>query len=193
MDRIVYNLIFLFLAYLIGSIPTALIVSHSIAKLDIRQLGDGNMGARNTQHVFGWRAGFIVGCVDFSKGAVVVYLAKFFGLNLTWQMLSGAAVVAGHDFPIFAEFRGGQGMAASVGTMSILFWQETLIGLIVFSLVYLLTHNFDLSASAGLGLMVYFLIKNLKPSGLLIYTVVLLLTIPMKKIWDSHHRLSGGV
>jgi acyl phosphate:glycerol-3-phosphate acyltransferase len=123
----------------------------------------------------------------------VIYLARSFGLNLTWQMLSGVAVVLGHDFPIFAEFRGGQGMAASVGTMSILFWQETLIALITFTLVYLLTHNFDLSAAAGLGLMVFYLVRNLRPTNLVIYSVVLLLTIPAKKIWDAHHRLSGGI
>ncbi len=72
MFHAVYSLIFLLLAYLIGSLPTALLVSRAIAHLDIRRLGDGNMGARNTQHVFGWRAGLIVGFVDFIKGAMVV-------------------------------------------------------------------------------------------------------------------------
>lgn len=192
MFQAVYSLIFLLLAYLIGSFPTALLVSRVIAHLDIRHLGDGNMGARNTQHVFGWRAGVLVGFVDFTKGALVVYLARSFGFNLVWQMLSGVAVVAGHDFPIFAEFHGGQGMAATVGTMSILFWQEALIGLIIFTLVYLLTRNFDLSASTGFGLMVFLLVKNSRSLNLVAYSVLLLVVIPLKKFWDSNHRFSGG-
>lgn len=192
MIQTIYPLIFLILSYLVGSLPTALLVSRAIAKLDIRRLGDGNMGARNTQHVFGWRAGVLVGFVDFTKGALLVYFAKSFGFNLVWQMLSGMAVVAGHDFPIFAEFRGGQGMAASLGTMSILFWQETIIGLIIFTVVYLLTRNFDLSASTGLGLMVLFLVKNSRSYGLIAYSLFLLLVIPLKKYWDSNHPFTGG-
>lgn len=189
----VFPLIFLILAYLAGSFPTALLVSRALASSDIRLLGDGNLGARNTQHIFGWRAGIGVGIVDFFKGALLVYLAKSLNLNQTWQIFTGVAVVAGHDFPIFAEFRGGQGMAASLGTMSILFWQETLIGLLAFSLIYLLTRHFDISASIGLGLMVLVLVKNSKPADLIAYSLFLLLIIPIKKMWDSHHRFNGGV
>ena len=151
------------------------------------------MGARNIKHVFGWRAGVLVGFVDFFKGALVAYLARSFGFKLSWQLLSGVAVVAGHDFPVFAEFRGGQGMAASLGTMSILFWQEFLIGLLFFTLIFLLTRHFDLSASVGFGLMVLFLVKNLKPLDSIVYSIFLLLVIPIKKIWDSHHPFTGGV
>lgn len=191
MYQTVYSLFILLLAYLVGSLPTALLVSRAKAGLDIRRLGDGNMGARNTQHIFGWRAGILVAFVDFAKGALMVYLARSFGLNLVWQLLSGAAVVAGHDFPIFAEFYGGQGMAASLGTMSILFWQETLIGLLAFALIYFLTHHFDSSASAGLGLMVLLLIKNSRPLSLIAYSIFLLIVIPLKKNWDSKHRYTG--
>lgn len=178
-------------SYFIGSFPTALIVSRSIAKSDIRLLGDGNMGARNTKHVFGWRAGFIVACVDVLKGALVVFLVRAAGFNLTWQMLAGLIVVLGHDFPVFADFRGGQGMATGIGTLSVLFWQETMIGLIFFGLIYLLTRNFDISAAAGLGLMVYFLVKSTHPFSMVIYTIILLLIIPAKKFWDAHHRFAS--
>jgi len=188
----IYPFIFLLAAYLIGSFPTALLVSHSIDHSDIRGLGDGSMGARNTQHVFGWRAGFIVALIDFCKGAGVISLARLFELNLTWQILSGVAVVLGHDFPLFADFKGGQGMAASLGTMSMLFWEETLIGFLLFALVYLMSRNFDLSASLGLGLMVLLLVKNLKPHSLIAYSVLLLVCIPIKKFWDSRHRLPRG-
>lgn len=180
------------IAYLVGSIPTALIVSRQIAKVDIRLLGDGNMGARNTQHILGWRSGIIVAWVDFLKGALIVLLARSWQMDLTWQMLAGGITVFGHDFPIFADFKGGQGMATSLGTMSILFLEETLIGLICFGIIYMVSRHFDLSAACGLALLVYFLVRNLKSITYLTYTLVLLLMIPIKKYWDTKHRLSGS-
>ncbi len=183
----------LIIAYLIGSIPTALIVSRQIARVDIRLLGDGNMGARNTQHVLGWRAGFIVAWGDFSKGVGIILLARIMQMNLTWQLLAGGVTVLGHDFPIFADFKGGQGMTTSLGTMSMLFLEETLIGLICFGLIYLITRQFELSAAGGLALVVFLLVRNLKPFSLLTYTLALLLTIPIKKFWDAKHRLAGSI
>jgi len=183
----------LLIAYLIGSIPTALIVSRQIARVDIRLLGDGNIGARNTQHVLGWRAGFIVAWVDFSKGVGIILLARIMQMNLTWQLLAGGVTVLGHDLPVFADFKGGQGMATSLGTMSMLFLEETLIGLICFGLIYLITRQFDLSAAGGLALVVFLLVRNLKSFSLLTYTLALLLTIPIKKFWDAKHRLAGSI
>jgi len=183
----------LLIAYLIGSIPTALIVSRQIARVDIRLLGDGNIGARNTQHVLGWRAGFIVAWVDFSKGVGIILLARIMQMNLTWQLLAGGVTVLGHDFPVFADFKGGQGMATSLGTMSMLFLEETLIGLICFGLIYLISRQFDLSAAGGLALVVFLLVRNLKSFSLLTYILALLLTIPIKKFWDAKHRLAGSI
>ena len=183
----------LLMAYLLGSIPTALLFSKWIAESDIRRLGDGNMGARNTQHVFGWRPGFWVALVDLLKGMGAVALARWLKMDLTWQMLAGAFTVIGHDFPIFAHFRGGQGMAASAGTMLLLFYEETLLGLFVFGLVYLLTRHFDLSASFGFGAVVYQLVRSFKSFSLVFYALVLLLSIPLKKYWDSHHRFAHYV
>ena len=183
----------LLIAYLIGSIPTALIVSRQIARVDIRLLGDGNIGARNTQHVLGWRAGFIVAWVDFSKGVGIILLARIMQMNLNWQLLAGGVTVLGHDLPVFADFKGGQGMATSLGTMSMLFLEETLIGLICFGLIYLITRQFDLSAAGGLALVVFLLVRNLKSFSLLTYILALLLTIPIKKFWDAKHRLAGSI
>jgi acyl phosphate:glycerol-3-phosphate acyltransferase len=112
-------------------------------------------------------------------------------MDLTWQMLAGAFAVIGHDFPLFANFRGGQGMATAAGTMCLLFFQETLMGLFAFTLVYLLTRHFDFSASIGFGVVVFLLVRNLRSFSLVLYTLVLLLSIPIKKFWDSRHHFSG--
>jgi glycerol-3-phosphate acyltransferase PlsY len=175
------------MAYLIGSLPTALIVSRKLAGKDIREMGDGNMGARNTTHVLGWKAGILVAIIDFGKGALVILLCKEMAIPLIWQLAAGVCVVLGHDFSIFAQFRGGQGMATSLGTMGVLFIKATLIGLIIFGLVYLITHHFDLSAGIGLGSLVA-AIWNLHESHIfIVYAVLLFLMIPAKKFWHSRH------
>ena len=182
-------LLILLSAYFLGSIPTALIVSRVIAHADIRELGDGNMGARNVTHTLGWKAGIFVGVVDFSKGAIAVLLARYFDLSLAWQLAAGISAVIGHDFPIWAGFRGGQGMAAILGTLFVLMPTETLWGLIGFGTAYLLTRNFDLSAATGLGLLAFLAYLFDQPQVFLGYAVILFLSIPAKKALDWPRRM----
>lgn len=177
----------LLISYLIGSIPTALLVSRRMIGRDIRELGDGNMGARNTTHVLGWKAGICVAIGDFGKGALVILLCEKASLPLLWKLAAGVCVVLGHDFSLFAQFHGGQGMATSLGTMSILFTRATLIGLILFGLVYLFSRNFDLSAGIGLALLVVVLWSSQASVVLIGYAIVLFLTIPVKKLWHLRH------
>ena len=74
-------------AYLLGSIPTALIISKKIQGIDIRTVGDGNMGAHNTSHEIGTKFGIIAAIIDFCKGALPVLLAHLVGLNIGFQIL----------------------------------------------------------------------------------------------------------
>jgi glycerol-3-phosphate acyltransferase PlsY len=175
------------LAYLLGSIPSGLIVSRLAKGVDIRTIGDGNMGARNTSRSLGVRYGIIVGLADFCKGALAVLLARVFGLGIGIQMLAGAAAVLGHDFPIFAGFKGGQGLATTGGTLLVLFPMQTLIGAIVYGLLFLITRKSDLGASIGCGLTALMLGIQQEWAGL-VYIVMLLLSIPMKKLIDTSRR-----
>ena len=109
-------------AYLIGSIPTALIISKRYFDIDIREYGSGNMGATNTFRVLGSKFGTIVMAADMLKGIVAVALYNFFPhylhneLDRTNLMIGlGLAAVAGHIFPIWAQFRGGKGVATLFG------------------------------------------------------------------------------
>lgn len=176
-------------AYLIGSIPTGVWITHKKTGRDIRRMGDGNTGARNVSHALGYKEGFIVGLMDFTKGALAILFAQKVGLGIWWQISSGVCAVIGHDFPIFADFKGGQGMATMIGTMSVFFSRETISGLLLFGLLFLINRNFDLSAAVGLGAMVYLLWRSSQPDFFLVYAVGLLITIPMKKYWDSKHRI----
>ncbi len=176
-------------AYLIGSIPTGVWITQKMTGGDIRRMGDGNTGARNVTHVLGWKKGFFVALVDFIKGALAILFAKKMSLGIEWQIAGGVSAVVGHDFPLFAKFKGGQGMATSLGTMSVFFTHETITGLIFFGLLYLITHHFEISAAVGLGGLVYLLWKSSNPDLFLVYAVSLFVAIPVKKYWDAKHRL----
>ena len=136
-------------AYLLGSIPSAYIASHLILKKDIRELGDGNMGAKNTFHSVGWLAGAVVAAADIAKGALAVGLARAAHGSEELVLAAGACAVLGHDFPLFARFRGGQGMATILGVFGVLFPRETLIAVCMLGLVLALTRNWDLSCAAA--------------------------------------------
>lgn len=110
------------IAYLIGSIPTALIISKKYFDIDIREYGSGNMGATNTFRVLGSRFGTIVMIADMLKGVIAVSLYNFFPyylhneLDRTNFMIGlGLAAVTGHIFPVWANFRGGKGVATLFG------------------------------------------------------------------------------
>lgn len=116
------ELLLIILAYLIGSIPTSVWVSQHFFNIDIREYGSGNAGATNTYRVLGPKWGTFVMIVDMVKGIIAVSLAhlltqyadsdtKF--LNL--QIILGLAAVVGHVFPIWADFRGGKGVATLFG------------------------------------------------------------------------------
>ncbi len=110
------------LAYLIGSIPTALIISRRFFGIDIRDYGSGNMGATNTFRVLGPRYGTLVMVCDILKGVVAASLFTFIPyyfhheLERTNFMIGlGMSAVVGHIFPIFAGFKGGKGVATLFG------------------------------------------------------------------------------
>ncbi len=182
------RLALILVGYLIGSFPTALIYSQLTHKNDIRALGDGNMGARNTKRQFGFGAGVLVALLDILKGTFGVWLAMRAGLPLEWQMLAGAAVILGHDFPIFANFHGGQGFAATTGVFLAFFPMYTLLGFIVYSFLYLALHSSDIAAGVGMGLLV--LLFWLRDASLLMlgFMVMALLFVPFKQWLDRSRR-----
>jgi glycerol-3-phosphate acyltransferase PlsY len=179
------------LAYLLGSVPTALLVSRAVAGVDIREVGDGNMGARNVTHTLGWGPGILVASADFSKGALAVLLARALGLAVGWQLLAGIGAVLGHDFPIYEGFRGGQGMAATLGTLFVFMPAATIGGLAVFGASYAVLRSFDICAAMGLGTLAYLAWYLDQPRVLISYAVALFLSIPAKKAldWPRRRRL----
>ena len=109
------------LGYLLGSLPTAYLVTQRVggSPADIRQAGDGNAGAANVARLLGYRWGALVGAADIAKGAVPVLLLN--ALAGSWDtvsgpgLVSGVTAICGHVWPVWLRFRGGRGAATAVG------------------------------------------------------------------------------
>lgn len=106
--------IFALIAYLLGSIPSALIVGKIGYNIDIREEGSGNPGATNAFRVLGVKAGSIVVLADILKGTIATLLPLFFDVEIS-RLLIGIFAVLGHTYPVFARFRGGKAVATSGG------------------------------------------------------------------------------
>lgn len=175
-------------AYLMGSFPTAVIVSRQVAGVDIRQTGDANMGARNAAHVLGFKYGLLIAIIDISKGALAVMLANAFGLSLAWKIGAACCSLLGHDFPIFAGFQGGQGLATLTGNLLAFAPLETLIGLSVYGLLYALVRSSNIAAASAMGLQVILMILWAEPWPVIAYAVLANLSIPLKMHLDQPRR-----
>ncbi|WP_026561645.1 glycerol-3-phosphate 1-O-acyltransferase PlsY [Bacillus sp. J37] len=105
------------LAYLLGSIPSGLIVGKLGYGIDIREHGSGNLGGTNTFRTLGIKAGLLVTGADILKGTLAAALPLLFGLEHLHPLLVGIFAVVGHTYPIFAKFRGGKAVATSGGVL----------------------------------------------------------------------------
>jgi glycerol-3-phosphate acyltransferase PlsY len=103
--------------FLIGSFPTAYIAGRLTRGKDIRQLGDGNVGAQNAFRQLGAKVGVAVFFIDVGKGALAIAIAQVANVTQIWVLLTGAAVVIGHNWPVFLGFRGGRGEATTIGVL----------------------------------------------------------------------------
>ncbi len=186
---IVLHFWYLLLAgYRLGSIPSALIASRLVLSKDIRQLGDRNMGARNTFHAVGWLPAAFVAGVDIGKSALTIGLAQPLAAPDAIALTAGACAVLGHDFPLFAEFRGGQGMATILGVFGMLFPAPTLLSVAALGIFLALTRNWDLSWTADFILMVTVIWAEGQPVPRPIYLFLLLPTIAICRFmqnWQS--------
>jgi len=115
MTRMEY-VVFILIAYLLGSIPSGLIVGKIFYGVDIREHGSGNLGATNAFRTLGIKAGSVVIIADILKGTLATLLPIWFGADLH-PLIAGMAAAVGHSFPVFAGFRGGKAVATSGGVL----------------------------------------------------------------------------
>lgn len=148
---VLYEILFLIIAYLLGSIPNALIVSKLFFKKDIRNFGSKNMGATNTLRVLGVQYAALVFLLDALKAGLLVFLFTYNILDRSLiphlhPIYFGLISIIGHIFPIFASFKGGKGVASTTGVLLAFSPYCFLIELGVFLIVFLLTKFVSLSS-----------------------------------------------
>jgi acyl phosphate:glycerol-3-phosphate acyltransferase len=177
------------LAYFLGSIPTAVWISRYFFDVDIREYGSGNAGATNTYRVLGSKWGTIVMIVDVLKGLLATSLYIFIphylhtdaDLNRTNFMLGlGLAAVVGHIFPIWADFRGGKGVATLFGMILAIQPLVAVCCVGVFLLVLYLTRFVSLSsilASIAFAVLILFIFNEKVPLYRVFAIIVALLVI----------------
>lgn len=149
MDYILFGII----AYLLGSIPTAVWVGRAKYGIDVREHGSKNAGATNTFRVLGKKAGITVLSIDVVKGFIATFLPYLFNVGewqsdelITVQILASLMAVVGHVFPVFAGFRGGKGVATSLGVIIGLHPPAAGICIAVFLIVFILSQYVSLGA-----------------------------------------------
>ncbi len=151
--NVFYYALLILAAYLIGSIPSSILIGRIFYHLDIRDHGSGNAGAANTFRVLGWKAGVTVLLFDAFKGWISVRLAHFAGIVpgpseafMTQQLILGTTAAVGHIFPIYARFKGGKGVATFLGVALAIAPWATLISIGAFILALFLFNYISLSS-----------------------------------------------
>ncbi len=121
------TLIIMLLAYLFGSIPAGAWVARTYG-VDIQKVGSGNTGATNILRTLGWGPALVVAFFDIFKGGIALLIARLFGLDGLQLGLVAVSAVLGHNYSVFLRFRGGKGVATSMGTTVVL---DPLVGLMI--------------------------------------------------------------
>lgn len=184
-----YYVLFGLIAYLIGSIPSALIVGKVGYNIDIREHGSGNLGATNTFRILGVKAGAIVTISDILKGTIAVVLPALFDINV-YPLIIGVFAILGHTYPIFAKFKGGKAVATSGGVFLGISPLVFLVMILTFILTLYLSKYVSLSSIiAGLvSIMVSIFLKDI---GLTIaISIITLFVIYRHK--DNIKRIKNG-
>ena len=159
----------LVLAYLLGSIPSAVWIGKKYYGVDIREHGSKNAGTTNMLRVLGKRAAIPVFVLDFFKGFAAVSLMGLMRydpeITATWlinlKILAVFVAVLGHIFPVFADFKGGKGVATLVGAITGIYPQIILLCFAVWALVFIFSHYVSLaSMTAGCSFPLFVIIYS---------------------------------
>lgn len=182
----------LVIAAVVGSVPSAYLVARAGIGVDIRTVGDGNVGARNVYWQMGPMAGVQVLSADLAKGSGVVLVAQALGLTRMEVMAAGVVVAVANDYTPWLRFQGGQGMAVTMGVLMVLLPIETVVAVGVTLALLAVTRHWDASWAMGLALLPLISWFAGRPGDLILYPVVLLPLIGVKKLIDLPRARRAG-
>ncbi|MED3992899.1 glycerol-3-phosphate 1-O-acyltransferase PlsY [Priestia aryabhattai] len=146
--NVLTNAIIILLAYLIGSIPFALVIGKGFYKTDVRKHGSGNLGATNTFRTLGKKAGIIVLIGDIAKGSLAVCLQLMMNSHLH-MLAPGFIAILGHSYPIFAKFKGGKSVATAAGVFLAFSPLAFILGILAFLISLKISKYVSLSSPIG--------------------------------------------
>ena len=167
-------IVIVLLAYLVGSIPSGIIINKIVKGIDIREHGSGNAGGSNVFRILGWKYGVLVIILDALKGSLAVilvarlYLGSFPFPNATpfddftlVQIIAGVSAVFGHIWTIFAGFKGGKGIATALGFLVTIITIDMILALAVFGIVVLVSKYISLgSLSAAVSIPIILAVRE---------------------------------
>lgn len=188
------------LAYLLGSIPFAYLLTKAATGKDIRLEGEGNVGTRNAWRTAGPLAGALTLLLDAGKGAAAYWLGRRWGTSSSILYWVALGLMLGHGFPVWLGWRGGKGLAAACGFLAQIWPLPMLAATAIFLAARLLVPSFDLSFALGaLAFFVFTLLAGNDLAGalLIIFTLGLaglkrLVDLPYeRRILASHHQTEG--
>ncbi|WP_410208232.1 glycerol-3-phosphate 1-O-acyltransferase PlsY [Fusobacterium sp.] len=154
---------FLVMGYVLGALPNGVWIGKHFKKIDIREHGSKNSGATNSYRVLGPKYGLMVLVADALKGFLPPFVASHCGVTGNWLILIGMAAIIGHILSFFLKFKGGKGVATSLGVFLFLIPKVTLTLLLIFIIVVYATRYISLgSITAAVLLPIFTLISPLK-------------------------------
>lgn len=180
------------ISYLIGCFPSAYFLGKMYKNIDIRNHGSGNSGSTNALRVMGTKFGILTLALDVLKGIVAVLIGRAI-LGDQGALISGVLVVLGHNFPIFLKFKGGKGVATSIGVLMILTWQTALTVVIIGVITIIITRYVSLgSILGGISAPITAVLVMQTMDKPLFITVVILASLLIIRHKDNIKRLCKG-
>jgi len=162
--------------YLLGSIPFGYIVGKLFKKVDIRELGSGNIGATNAFRILGPSLASLVLLGDVGKGILSIYLVRFLNIdNLLILTIAGLAVICGHDWSLFLGFKGGKGIATTFGVVFALNPIISVLAITVWGIVVITTRYVSLSSVSAVISIFIFTILFKQPYEYIIFSAIILI------------------
>jgi glycerol-3-phosphate acyltransferase PlsY len=179
------------LAYLVGSIPNAIIIGKAWKGIDVREHGSGNIGATNVFRVLGAGPGLLVLGLDALKGSLGVYFGLLW-IGEGWgAVLGGIMAIVGHNWPVWLKFKGGRGVASGLGVIAMIVPKITLIILAVFILTVFITRYVSLGSIICAALVPLLMVLFKEPLPYLILGFVAGSFIIIRH-WGNVQRLWNG-
>ncbi len=148
--------ILVLIAYLLGNFSTSFLVGKFVGKIDIRNHGSGNAGSTNVFRTLGLKAGLMAFIGDSIKGVLAIYLARRFGGD-TVALVAGVAAIVGHNWPVVLKFKGGKGIATSIGVALMIHPASALICIGIGIVILILFKYVSLASVSAIALLPIFI------------------------------------